>query len=386
MTGSTNLFLKKRRNVLRQKRQACACLLNARIYFKTLLFCLSSFFLANCMDQDISIRVKNLSRRFGAAWAIKNISFTVAKGEIVGFLGPNGAGKSTTMRILSGILTAQSGSAWIGGISIAGNPHEVKRRIGYMPENNPLPNDMRVVEYLRFRARLKEVPAAKVRAAVEEAMETCDLARTARRKIIGTLSKGFRQRVGIADALLGNPEVIIMDEPTIGLDPHQIQSIRELINRLRGRMTVILSSHILPEIERSCDRVVIINRGRVVAAGTHAALREEFLPGDRYCLRFSGEKARVLEALKAKGIESEVVRCESLGEALQELQLVANHARVEGPAIMNALSDASGICLHSLAPEVPNLEAIFLAATKRSWEETIEPQTTAATATAAAND
>ena len=161
------------------------------------------------MDQDISIRVKNLSRRFGSAWAIKNISFTVAKGEIVGFLGPNGAGKSTTMRILSGILTAQSGSAWIGGISIAGNPHEVKRRIGYMPENNPLPNDMRVVEYLRFRARLKDVPSAKIRAAVEDAMETCDLARTARRKIIGTLSKGFRQRVRISDALLVNPEVNI---------------------------------------------------------------------------------------------------------------------------------------------------------------------------------
>lgn len=326
------------------------------------------------MDQDISIRVKNLSRRFGSAWAIKNISFTVAKGEIVGFLGPNGAGKSTTMRILSGILTAQSGSAWIGGISIAGNPHEVKRRIGYMPENNPLPNDMRVVEYLRFRARLKEVPSAKIRAAVEDAMETCDLARTARRKIIGTLSKGFRQRVGIADALLGNPEVVIMDEPTIGLDPHQIQSIRDLINSLRGRMTVILSSHILPEIERSCDRVVIINRGRVVAAGTHTALREEFLPGDRYCLRFSGGEADVLKALKAKGIESEVVSCESLGDDLQELQLVVENAGAAGPAIMNALSDAPGICLHSLAPEVPNLEAIFLAATKRSWEETIEPQ------------
>ncbi|MGB0185210.1 MAG: ATP-binding cassette domain-containing protein, partial [Opitutales bacterium] len=236
-------------------------------------------------------------------------------------------------------------------------------------------NDMRVVEYLRFRARLKEVPSAKIRAAVEDAMETCDLARTARRKIIGTLSKGFRQRVGIADALLGNPEVVIMDEPTIGLDPHQIQSIRDLINSLRGRMTVILSSHILPEIERSCDRVVIINRGRVVAAGTHAALREEFLPGDRYCLRFSGEEAGVLEALKAKGIESEVVGCESLGDDLQELQLVVENAGAAGPAIMNALSDAPGICLHSLAPEVPNLEAIFLAATKRSWEETIEPQT-----------
>ena len=330
------------------------------------------------MDNDISIRVRNLSRRFGTAWAIKNISFTVAKGEIVGFLGPNGAGKSTTMRILSGILSAQSGSAWIGGISVASNPHEVKRRIGYMPENNPLPNDMRVVEYLRFRARLKEVPTAEIRDAVEEAMETCDLARTARRKIIGTLSKGFRQRVGIADALLGNPEVVIMDEPTIGLDPHQIQSIRELIKSLRGRMTVILSSHILPEIERSCDRVVIINRGRVVAAGTHADLRAEFLPEDRYCLRFSGEGSRLLEALKANGIAHEVARCDSLSDELREIELIVENGEAVGPAILEAAHATSGIGLRSLAPHIPNLEAIFLAATKRSWEETIEPQSVAA--------
>jgi ABC-2 type transport system ATP-binding protein len=330
------------------------------------------------MEPNISIRVKNLSRRFGTAWAIRNVSFTVAKGEIVGFLGPNGAGKSTTMRILSGILTAQSGSAWVGGISVAGHPHEVKRRIGYMPENNPLPNDMRVVEYLRFRARLKEVPSRKIRAAVEEAMETCDLARTARRKIIGSLSKGFRQRVGIADALLGEPEVVIMDEPTIGLDPHQIQSIRKLINSLRGRMTVILSSHILPEIERSCDRVVIINRGRVVASGTHEALREEFVPGNRYRLRFSGEEASLLEALKAKGLSVECIRCEAQTDDLQEMHLIADDPVEAGPEMIAALQGLPEVKLHSLEPQVPNLEAIFLAATKRSWEETIGAQTPAA--------
>ena len=331
------------------------------------------------MDREISIRVKNLSRRFGAAWAIKNISFTVAKGEIVGFLGPNGAGKSTTMRILSGILSAQSGSAWVEGISVARNPHEVKRRIGYMPENNPLPNDMRVVEYLRFRARLKEIPTAKIRNTVEAAMETCDLARTARRKIIGTLSKGFRQRVGIADALLGAPEVILMDEPTIGLDPHQIHSIRELINSLRGRMTVILSSHILPEIERSCDRVVIINQGRVVATGTHAALCEEFVPGNRFCLHFTGEAKRLLVALKAKGITGEVIQCDSLSDSLQAMQLMVSQSEIDGTHILQALGAAPEISLHSLAPQTPNLEAIFLAATKRSWEETIEPQPVATT-------
>jgi ABC-2 type transport system ATP-binding protein len=330
------------------------------------------------MEPNISIRVKNLSRRFGATWAIRNVSFTVAKGEIVGFLGPNGAGKSTTMRILSGILTAQSGSAWVGGVSVAGQPHEVKRRIGYMPENNPLPNDMRVVEYLRFRARLKEVPSRKIRAAVEEAMETCDLARTARRKIIGTLSKGFRQRVGIADALLGEPEVVIMDEPTIGLDPHQIQSIRKLINSLRGRMTVILSSHILPEIERSCDRVVIINRGRVVAAGTHEALQEEFVPGNRYRLCFSGKKESVLDALKTKGLSLDCIYCEAQTEKRQEMQLLSEDDGELGSKIIAALQDFPAVKLHSLEPQIPNLEAIFLAATKRSWEETIGAQTPAA--------
>ena len=324
------------------------------------------------MDPDISIHVQNLSRSFGSAWAIKNISFTVRKGEIVGFLGPNGAGKSTTMRILSGIMTAQSGSAWVAGISVAQFPHEVKRRIGYMPENNPLPDDMRVVEYLRFRARLKEVANSEVRTQVEAAMETCDLARTARRKIIGTLSKGFRQRVGIADALLGNPDVIIMDEPTIGLDPHQIQSIRRLIDSLRGRMTVILSSHILPEIERSCDRVVIINQGRVVASGTSDALREEFLPGNRFQLKFSGEESTILNALKTHGIKIEHFDCEKEDDETSSMRLIVEDTKFNGSDLMTAIQKESQCQLLSIAPDIPNLEAIFLAATKRSWEETIE--------------
>jgi len=324
------------------------------------------------METIPSIRVENLTRNYGAITAIQNVSFTVQRGEIVGFLGPNGAGKSTTMRILSGIMSATSGSAWVGGISVAQNPHEVKRRIGYMPENNPLPDDMRVVEYLRFRARLKGVPGRKLRATVEEVMETCDLARTARRKIIGTLSKGFRQRVGIADALLGNPEVIIMDEPTIGLDPHQIQGIRKLINNLRGRLTVVLSSHILPEIERSCDRVIIINRGRVVASGTSSSLREEFLPGNRFELEIEGSQDRVAELLKAKGIEVEILEAQEREGKILNLSLRTEGNDDLGPQLIAAFSESTDCTLRSLAPRIPNLEEIFLAATKRSWEETIE--------------
>lgn len=324
------------------------------------------------METTPSIRVKDLTRQYGALTAIHKVNFSVNPGEVVGFLGPNGAGKSTTMRILSGIMSATSGSAWVDGICVAQNPHEVKRKIGYMPENNPLPDDMRVVEYLRFRARLKEVPGRQIRASVEGAMEICDLARTARRKIIGTLSKGFRQRVGIADALLGNPEVIIMDEPTIGLDPHQIQGIRKLIDNLRGKHTVILSSHILPEIERSCDRVIIINRGRIVAAGSSAELREEFLPGNRFSIVVEGAETAVASCLAERSFDATILESTALPENRSRLILRVKNEGDLGSALIQALSGHSAFTLHSLAPREPNLEEIFLAATKRSWEETIE--------------
>ena len=326
------------------------------------------------MEASPSIRVRNLCRQFGQVSAIQDVNFTVNKGEVVGFLGPNGAGKSTTMRILSGILPASSGSAWVGGVSVAQDPHEVKRKIGYMPENNPLPDDMRVVEYLRFRARLKEVPGRKLRETVQEAMEICDLARTARRKIIGTLSKGFRQRVGIADALLGKPEVIIMDEPTIGLDPHQIQGIRKLIDNLRGKLTVVLSSHILPEIERSCDRVIVINRGRIVAAGTSHELRDEFIPGNRFLLEVQGEAEMVGLALNQAGIDAAVVESSAAAESCQKIVLRVESADTGGADLIRVLSQRPEFSLMSLASCEPTLEEIFLAATKRSWEETIDEQ------------
>ena len=324
------------------------------------------------METAPSIRVKDLTRQYGTLTAIHKVNFTVNSGEVVGFLGPNGAGKSTTMRILSGIMSATSGSAWVGGICVAQNPREVKRKIGYMPENNPLPDDMRVVEYLRFRSRLKEVPSHQLRSTVQEALEICDLARTARRKIIGTLSKGFRQRVGIADALLGDPEVIIMDEPTIGLDPHQIQGIRKLIDNLRGKHTVILSSHILPEIERSCDRVIIINRGRVVAAGTSTELREEFLPSSRFNLVIEGNNTAVAKCLASHGIDAAILDSIAIARNRSELNLRVENEGNLGPQLIQLLSNQREFILHSLAPREPNLEEIFLAATKRSWEETIE--------------
>src|SRR3984957_5252361 len=238
------------------------------------------------------IAVSHLVKSYAGVTAVNDISFTVARGEILGLLGPNGAGKSTTMRILTGYLPATSGNVSVCGFPVTTQPDEVKRRVGYMPENNPLPEDMRVSEYLYFRGRLKEVARRKLGPRIDEVLELCDLKRI-RHKIIGRLSKGYRQRGGIPEAILAEPPVIIMDEPTIGLDPHQILIVRDLIASLRGRMTVINSSHILPEIEVTCDRVLIINQGRIVAQGTPAALRREILGRYAYDLELAGDVARL---------------------------------------------------------------------------------------------
>ncbi len=333
---------------------------------------------------ELSIQVSQLTRHFGPVIAVNGISFSVRRGEIVGFLGPNGAGKSTTMRILCGLMTATSGQAWVAGIPVAADPQGVKRKIGYMPENNPLPLDMRVAEYLRFRARIKEVPGPRVRSNVDEVMEICDLAKTARRKVIGTLSKGFRQRVGIADALLGSPEVIIMDEPTIGLDPHQIQGIRRLIDGLRGRHTVILSSHILPEIERSCDRVIIINRGHLVATGTRSELQQEFLPGVHFRveLKFTDPAADLDALLTAAGkglVVAETSSADDEGFITYELESSHNNGP-SGNELLLWLTRQPAMVVRACHKVEPTLESIFLAATKRSWEETHRPQRTLAAA------
>jgi ABC-2 type transport system ATP-binding protein len=227
---------------------------------------------------EAAVAAERLTKRYGSLTAVEDLTFSVAPGEIVGFLGPNGAGKSSTMRILAGTMAGTSGRAAIWGVSVALEPAEAKRHMAYMPENNPLPEDLKVEEYLLLRARLKDVPADRVAARVAKVMEDCDLARRAARQLIGQLSKGFRQRVGIADALLAEPKVVILDEPTIGLDPHQIVGIRDLIRSLRGKMAVLISSHILHEVEQVCDKVVIINRGRLVAQGRPADLRRELIP------------------------------------------------------------------------------------------------------------
>lgn len=213
------------------------------------------------------IEVANLTKRYAGHTAVSDISFTVRRGEIVGLLGPNGAGKSTTMRILSCYLPASSGTVRVAGLDVFRQSNEVRRRIGYMPENNPLHFDMRVREYLKFRARLKGLGFKLSRARVDTVMEQCGLTDVSRR-IIGHLSKGYRQRVGLADALVHEPELIILDEPTIGLDPNQIRSVRQLIKSLANNHTVLISTHILPEAEMTCNRMLILYEGKILAADT----------------------------------------------------------------------------------------------------------------------
>jgi ABC-2 type transport system ATP-binding protein len=319
-----------------------------------------------------AIEVSRLVKTYGGVTAVGDISFTVARGEIVGFLGPNGAGKSTTMRILTGYLPATSGSVRICGLPVATQPDEIKRRIGYMPENNPLPEDMRVSEYLYFRGRLKEVARRKLGPRIDEVLEVCDLKRV-RHKIIGQLSKGFRQRVGIAEAILAEPPVIIMDEPTIGLDPHQILIVRDLIASLRGRMTVIISSHILPEIEVTCDRVLIINQGRVVAQGTPADLRREIVGHSTYQIELAGDVSG-LPALLTQ-IESSLRVAAQTDPGPDRFQRITVRTEAEeelGEKILQTLL-ARNYRVRSLTREHATLEDLFLAATRRSWDTVSEP-------------
>jgi len=224
------------------------------------------------------IQVENLTKRYAGGEAVRGISFSVEKGEVVGFLGPNGAGKSTTMRMLTGYLPATDGKIEIAGAKLPGESLLVRQRIGYMPENVPLYPEMRVEEFLEYRGRLKRVPGREIGHRVGLVLDQCGLT-DVRGKIIGTLSKGYRQRVGLADALIHNPVLLILDEPTAGLDPHQIRSFRELIKELGKDRTILLSTHILSEVEMVCRRAIIINRGKIEASDTLANLEKRVQAG-----------------------------------------------------------------------------------------------------------
>ncbi len=244
------------------------------------------------------IEVNELTRYYGQKQAISNVSFSVKKGEILGLLGPNAAGKTTTMRILTCYMPPTSGTATVGGYDIFDKSMEIRRITGYLPENPPLYNELVVTDYLNFVAKIKGVEKDKFKSEIDTAIEKANIGEV-RNRVIGKLSKGFKQRVGLAQCLLNNPQVIVLDEPTIGLDPKQIIEVRELIKNLKGDHTVILSSHILPEVEQTCERVVIISDGKVVAEDTPDNLTARMRGSDRVLLEVEGEKEKIEKVFKS---------------------------------------------------------------------------------------
>jgi ABC-2 type transport system ATP-binding protein len=248
------------------------------------------------------IKVDHLSKRYAEVYAVDNISFEVNRGEILGLLGPNGAGKTTTMRILSCYMPATSGSATVAGCDVFRDSINVRKQIGYLPENVPLYPEMRVREYLSFRAKLKKVPYRERKLKIDECVEKCRIT-DVQNQIVGTLSKGYRQRVGLADTLVHDPKILILDEPTIGLDPNQIRQVRQLIKELGEKHTILLSTHILPEVEMICGRVIIINKGKIVAMDTPSNLATHLRGGNNVVLEVRGNGEKIKNALSViKGV------------------------------------------------------------------------------------
>jgi ABC-2 type transport system ATP-binding protein len=251
------------------------------------------------------IEVDNFSKTYAGFRAVQNISFHVNKGEIVGFLGPNGAGKSTTMKVLAGYLPPTDGRIKVGGFDVVTDSLEVRKRIGYMPENVPLYTDMRVHEFLRFRAELKKVPRRKIKERVAYVLDRASIT-DVQNKIIGTLSKGYRQRVGLADAMVNDPQLLILDEPTIGLDPNQIRAVRDLIKDLGRDHTILLSTHILSEVELTCNRVLVINRGKIEASDTPANLTKLVRGGGSVLIEVKAPAADVIGKIEALPVIEDV--------------------------------------------------------------------------------
>jgi ABC-2 type transport system ATP-binding protein len=302
------------------------------------------------------IEVKELTRYYGETRAIHNVSFDVQKGEVLGLLGPNAAGKTTTMKILTCYMPPTSGSATVGGFDIWDQPMEIKQRIGYLPENPPLYNDLRVTEYLDFVSKVKGVPSDKRQSAIDTSIEKAAL-QSVKKQVIGSLSKGFRQRVGLAQALLNDPEILILDEPTVGLDPRQIIEIRELIKNLGGDHTIILSTHILPEVEMTCGRVVIINEGEVVAEDTPGNLTRRLKGSERTVLEVEGDEKTTGSVLQGF---SEVTKVDKKKLATDNrFKYILETSSDIRRDLAKALVD-KGLGLYELRSEAYSLEEIFL--------------------------
>ncbi len=299
------------------------------------------------------IQVSGLTKQYGPRRAIDELSFDVKKGEIVGFLGPNGAGKSTTMKIITGFMPATFGAVTVNGFDVFDDPIEVKRAIGYLPENPPLYMEMTVTDYLEFAARLNQVPKADRKKQIAWAIEKTNLGNVSKR-IIGNLSKGFKQRVGLAQAMVHNPQVLILDEPTVGLDPKQIIEIRELIKSLAGDHTIVLSSHILPEVTATCGRIIVINRGRIVAEDTIDGLTMRLKKG---LLLQMTVKNPTPEGIAAIREVPGVTGISAIGPKLV-IELAPNQGELRDAVAAAAVTKGMGIL--EFGAEKVSLEEIFL--------------------------
>jgi len=312
------------------------------------------------------IEVVDLTKRYAGHTAVDDISFSVERGEIVGLLGPNGAGKSTTMRILSSFLPATSGTARVAGLDVFHQSLEVRRRIGFMPENNPLHLDMRVREYLKFRARLKGLGIRASRERVDTVMDQCGITDVAK-KLIGQLSKGYKQRVGLADALVHEPDLIILDEPTIGLDPHQIRAVRALIKGLAERHTVLISTHILPEVEMTCSRVLIMYEGRILAADTTDNLHRRMNTNGQVIAEISAPPQQLHECWSQMP-EIENFNISPLDGSFQRCALTPREGEDLRPAVFE-IAKAHGWSLRELTRSRHSLEDIYVQVTRPDGEE-----------------
>ena len=303
----------------------------------------------------MEVVIKNLTKRYRGFKAIDGISFRINQGEVLGFLGPNGAGKSTTMKIITTYIAPSEGDVEVGGYSVINNPQEVKKLIGYLPENNPLYLDMPIMDYLAFSARLQGVTKAKVQQRVNEMVKVCGLGGE-KHKLIGELSKGYRQRVGLAQAMIHDPQVLILDEPTTGLDPNQIIEIRKLIKEIGKQKTVILSTHILPEVEATCDRILIINKGQIVADGTPETLRKQ--AKGREVLRVKIEDGKEEDVMAALKSLTSVMSVETLSGRENGYEIQADKYASPKRDIFRLCVD-KGWTLTEMVPFETSLEDVF---------------------------
>ncbi|HPG41004.1 MAG TPA: ABC transporter ATP-binding protein [bacterium] len=305
------------------------------------------------------IDVKQVSRYFGRVAAVNDISFQVAKGEILGFLGPNAAGKTTTMRILTTFIPATSGTATVAGFDVHEQSMQVRKRIGYLPENPPLYPEMRVRDYLDFVAKIKGVDAKRIKKAVDDAMGKTAITNVGNR-VIKHLSKGYKQRVGLAQAIVHNPDVLILDEPTVGLDPKQIIEVRELIKSLAGEHTIILSTHILPEVSMTCERVVIIDKGKVVAEDTPENLTKNLMGAQQLTVSVSGPDKEMADTLsKIQGVDTVQIKSQGKGQAFSTLVVESKSRDELRPVIAKTIVE-KGWSLYEMKLEDMSLEDVFL--------------------------